>query len=106
MARKIECVESDDKTCPKGMRWQRAYRRRLNATDRTPEYMVRWDKGHLNTGTSHCDTLTQARKEARALVAEGRAWAEVFRWAENGVQMRRVHICSYEVAIECGSEVA
>lgn len=73
---------------------------------RTPEYMVRWDKGRMETGTSHCMTLTEARKEARALVAEGRAWAEVFRWAENAAGIRKVFICSYEVAVESGSEVA
>jgi len=108
MARKITCTESDDKTCPKGYQWSRAYRLRTGSPiGLTPEYMVRWDRGFAQTvGTTACDTLTQARHEAGALVTEGRAWAEVFRWAENGTGIRPVFICSYEVETESGAAVA
>lgn len=101
MARRIiECTESDSKALPQGFKWRSAYTGRKGG-----DYMVRWDRGGMSTGTSHCNTLTQARKEAQELVKEGRAWAEVFRWAENGASMRSMFLCSYEVALECGSEV-
>lgn len=110
MARKITVTESDDKTCPQGMRWRSLTRLPVpgcvTGRSRHPDYMVTWDKGRMEIGTSHCATLGQARKEARALVAEGRAWAEVFRWATNGTSAVKVFICSYEVETESGSAVA
>lgn len=33
----------------------------------------------------------------------GMKWVEMFRWAENGVQTRRVFICSYEKGLNHGN---
>jgi hypothetical protein len=100
MARRtISVTESDDKSLPKGMHW------RTVGKPAHPDYMVRYDRGGMDVRHSHCASLTQARKEARAIVREGRAWAEVFRWAESGVSMRSVFIASYEVEIESGASL-
>lgn len=94
---KITCTNFQGKK-PDGFRWSNAYRK-LCGKSPAPEYVVRWERGYFNPpGTSHCDTLTAARKEAQSLVAEGRAWASVDRWAENGVSVRAVPICHYERA--------
>lgn len=98
MSRKIVVQESDEKLLPTGMRWKKK-----------GGYSIRWSRHHIATnwadGNSSCDNLTQARKEARALVREGAAWAEVHRWAENGTTSRGVFICSYEVEEESGSAI-
>jgi len=78
--------------------------RRIGAK-KHPDYMVRYDRGGLNVGHSHYGSLTLARKDARALVREGRAWAEVFRFWESGAQIGKAFIASYEVEIESGSSV-
>ena len=109
MRRKIECNESDiATTLPYGYQWLRAYRRKSGSPLGTDEYMVRSrsDAGSMETRHDHCATLTEARKHAKAIVRNGKAWAEIFRWAENGQGMRKVFIASYEVALESGSEVA
>lgn len=96
--RKITVTESDCKRLPKGMRWK-------------PKggYSIRYSRHHIQTnwadGTTHCNTLTEARKDAKSLVREGAAWAEIFRWAENGVSNKGVFICSYEVEEESGAAI-
>jgi len=57
--RKISVFESDDKACPAGYRWSNIYRGRIGRPA-APEYMIRYDKGRTETGTTHCDSLTQA----------------------------------------------
>jgi hypothetical protein len=58
-------------------------------------YQVRSDAGNLNTRFEDFATLTEARRVARkrAMVC---GWAEVFRWAESGVILRKIAICVYE----------
>lgn len=62
---------------------------------RKQHYMVRSDGGGMSTRTDTCDTLTDARKLAKQR-AKSCGWAEIFRWAENGVQLRKFHIATYE----------
>ena len=93
----VKCINFPGKK-PSGFQWSNAYRKACGGLQ-APEYIVRWERGFYNPpGTSHCATLTEARKEAKSLVAEGRAWASVDRWAENGTSMRAVPICRYEKA--------
>lgn len=100
MARRIITVDNDNQQAkPEGTQWRRIGLRQH------PDYQVRWDRGNLNTGHTTCESLTQARREARALVREGRAWAEVFRYYESGLRIGKAFICSYEVEIESGSAV-
>ena len=89
-AHRITCDESTDKGLPAGMqRWCTSF-------DRYP-YMIRYDGGNLHSLTEHCATLTEARKVAKRLVrAGGTTWAEIHRWCESGVQLRKVWICTYE----------
>lgn len=99
MRRTITVQESESKALPAGMRW------RTIGAARHPDYMVRYDRGNLETGHSNYVSLTEARKAARSIVREGRAWAEVFRFAENGAAIKAVHMASYEVSWEAGAEV-
>ncbi len=99
MNRKITITESDDKQLPKGMHW-----RRIGLAQHA-DYQVRYDKGHLETGHTSCTSLTEARRTARSIVREGRAWAEVFRYAENGVSIKPVFICSSAAEVESASTV-
>lgn len=99
--RKITVTESDDKKCPKGFKWEEVAGK--------PSYLIRWSRNHIHTswadGNTHESSLTAARKSARSLVQEGAAWAEVFRYAKNGVSLKPIFMCSYEVEVESGSAV-
>lgn len=98
MARKIT-VQNENQQKPGAARW-----RKIGAAGHA-DYMVRFDRGHMGTGHTHCDTLTEARKCARNIVKEGRAWAEVFRYWETGQAIGKAFICSYEVETESGAAV-
>lgn len=58
-------------------------------------YQVRSDAGAMSTRIDDAETLTEARRIARQR-ARVCGWAEVFRWAESGVMLRKVFICSYD----------
>lgn len=87
-ARKIT-VTHEPETLQRGLRWVRRTRGGKHP------YMVRSDAGGMSTRTDHCGTLTEARKIAHER-AKACGWAEVFRWAESGVMLRRHFVCSYE----------
>ncbi len=82
-AKKIT-VTNEPETLGKGLKWSK----RLG-------YQIRSDAGHLDTRMDQADTLTDARKTARAR-AKQCGWAEIFRWAENGVMYRKHFVASYE----------
>lgn len=93
---KIDITESPDKSCPRGMRWAGRF------TPGKAEYQIRVGNGHCESPiVEWVNTLTEARKKARASVRSGKAWAEVFRWAETGVSLRKVWICTYEKGAKC-----
>ena len=98
MPRKIVVSESDNKNLPSGYSW--------TFNGRTRGYSVRSGNGAMSVKRGDFRTLTEARKHARAMVRAGKAWSEVFRWAESGVGIRAVFIASYEVELESGSAVA
>ena len=81
-------VTNEPEALPKGLRW-------ANRKDGKSPYTVLSEAGGMDTRYDHCATLTDARKLARQLAKE-RGWAEVFRWAESGVQIRKVFVASYE----------
>ena len=58
-------------------------------------YMIRSDGRNLNTLTTDCTNLTDARRRARVL-AKRSGWSEIFRWSENGVMIKPVFIASYD----------
>lgn len=58
-------------------------------------YQVRTDGGNLCTKFIDCETLTTARKVAKAY-ARRVNWAEIFRWSENGTMIKPVFIASYD----------
>ena len=82
-------VTDEPEALPRGLRWTTRKR------DGKSPYMVRSDAGGMSTRTDHCDTLTEARKLARQR-AKVCGWAEVFRWAESGVQTRKMFVAAYE----------
>ena len=84
--RKIS-VDNTREEKPENMKW-------VNSKERY-SYMVRSDAGGLSTRTDHCNTLTEARKTARQRAAAC-GWGEIFRWAENGVSIRKFHVATYE----------
>lgn len=91
-ARKVT-VTNDPEPLQRGLRWSSRKR------DGKPPYMVRSDAGGMSTRHDHIDTLTEARKVARER-AKACGWAEIFRWAENGVMIRKFFIASYEREIQ------
>lgn len=98
MKRKIVCNNFEQRP-PAGMKWRRIGR------PPHPDYNVRFDRGHMETGHTHCASLTEARRTAKAIVREGRAWAEVLRYAEDFNRIKSVLIASYEVEVESGSAI-
>lgn len=96
--RKIVVSESDNKSAPIGYSWK--------FNNRTRGYSVRSSGGDMQTKHEDFSTLTEARNRARSIVRNGKAWAEVFRWAESSVGIKAVFIASYEVEIESGATVA
>lgn len=87
-SKKID-VDNDPEPLAKGLKWSK----RLG-------YQVRSDAGALNTRTEQTDSLTEARKLARRRAKEC-GWAEIFRWAESGVMLRKHFVASYERELSC-----
>ncbi len=85
-AQKIEVTDIHEPLL-QGFRWIKAAQR--------PPYCVHSDGGGLTTRHEDAQTLTQARKLARERAREC-GWAEVFRWAETGTQLRRFFVTQYE----------
>lgn len=82
-------VCNEPETLQRGLRWVNRKR------DGKPPYVVRSD-AHAD----HCDTLTEARRIAKARARGPGAWGEVFRWAESGVSIRAHFVASYEREIQ------
>lgn len=82
-ARKVT-VTNEPEPLQRGLKWSK----RLG-------YQVRSDAGGMSTRTETADTLTEARRVARQR-AKACGWAEVFRWAESGVSMRKHFVAAYE----------
>jgi hypothetical protein len=97
-------ITNDPETRPRGMTWRNIWRKKCPGV-LGPNYTVRIDAAGMRHETKGADTLTQARRIARAAVRDGAAWAEVFRYAENGVSIKSVFVASYEVETESGSSV-
>lgn len=77
-------VTNEPEALQRGLKWSK----RLG-------YQVRSDAGAMTTRTEQVSTLTEARRVARQR-AKACGWAEVFRWAESGVSMRKHFVASYE----------
>lgn len=85
--KKIVAVTNEPEAKPVGFRWVKT----------RPQYQVRSDAGGLSTRFDDCETLTEARKIAKQRIKAGQTtWAEVFRWAESGVSLRKFFVCEYE----------
>ena len=78
--------------------------KRITVTNFKPEnklwrkhspYQVRSDGQGLTTLFHDADTLTEARRIARAR-CKACGWAEVFRWAETGVMIKALLVAVYE----------
>ena len=78
--------------------------KRITVTNFKPEnklwrkhspYQVRSDGQGLTTLFHDADTLTEARRIARAR-CKACGWAEVFRWSETGVMIKALLVAVYE----------
>ena len=87
-SRKITCTNQPEGLA-RGLRWRaKGYR-----------YQVRSDAGGLNTRFDDCETITEARKIAKQR-AKACGWAEIFRWAESAVMIRKFFVAAYERELE------
>lgn len=75
---------------PRGFRW-----RKIGANGHG-DYLVEYWRNNGPTKFTHCASLTECRKTAIALIRECSAtYAEIYRYAENGVSTIPVIQCEY-----------
>lgn len=87
-AKKVTISDNEPEALQRGLKWAKQ-------ANGKPFYTVRSDGGGMSTRNENCESLTEARKIARQR-ARDCGWAEVFRWGENAVMLRKHFVCTYE----------